>query len=116
MPRRSPRLVREDAVSHKDDLSKTDTMKDIDIRHIAPVVEHRALEKPVSAEKPSGAAFLKELNTAVMRADAPGSLEDRVRQVEHDLNKTSQQINELRNSTQSLVMKIAQLRSDKAKS
>lgn len=91
-------------------------MKDIDIRHIAPVVERRTPEKPGGVEKPGGKAFEKELTTAVTRAEAPRSLEDRVRQVERDLEKTGQQINELRNSTQTLVSKIAQLRADKAKS
>jgi len=91
-------------------------MKDIDIRNIQPVVERRTPEKPGSAEKPAGEAFQKELDTAVTRAKDPASIEDRVRKVEQDVNQTSQQINEVRNGMQSLVMRIAQMRSGKTDS
>jgi len=91
-------------------------MKDIDIRTIQPVVERRTPEKPGSVEKPAGEAFRKELDTAVTRSGAPESIEDRVRKVEQDVNQTSQQINEVRNGMQSLVLRIAQLRSGKTES
>jgi hypothetical protein len=89
-------------------------MKDIDLRTIQPVTERRTPEKPGSTEKPSGEAFQKELASAVTRAQEPGSIADRVRKVEEEVNTTSQQINAMRNNTQRVLLEIALLRAEKS--
>ena len=83
-------------------------MKDIDLRTILPVQERRTPEKPAAGEKASGEAFQKELASAVNRAQDqnPGSIADRVRKVEQDVNQTSQQINEARNNLQRMLVEM----------
>ena len=101
--------LKDESGSPKDRPERMAAMKDIDLRTIQPVQERRTPEKPAAGEKASGEAFQKELASAVNRAqDAgnAGSIADRVRKVEQDVNQTSQQINEARNNLQRMLVEM----------
>jgi hypothetical protein len=89
-------------------------MKDLEIRNVQPIVERRTPEKVAPADKSTGEAFSKELQTAVSKGEA-GSIESRIKAVNEAFARQDQQIRELQTTQQSLSRMFLEMRMKNSK-